>query len=102
MHHLEERDRRENVVRRRDDGGDAEAPLEAERQVDQRDEERDEDRRERLGLQLAADARADRLGATPPAPSFAGSALLESTPTICVADAVGIGRSRRALPWAAP
>ena len=40
-HHREERERRENVVRRRDDGGDAEAPLEADREVDQRDDERD-------------------------------------------------------------
>src|SRR5262249_54126296 len=61
-HHRKERERREDVVRRRDDGGNAETPLETDRQIDQCDDERDEDRGDRPGLELGADAWADRLG----------------------------------------
>src|SRR5437870_2315614 len=59
----DERDRGEDVVERREHGGEPEAPLEAEREVDQGDDEREKDRQERLALELAAHLRPDRLGA---------------------------------------
>ena len=63
-------------------GGDAEAPLEPDREVDQRDEERDQNRRDRLGLELGADARTDRLGAARTRAGLPGTRCLR-TPTMC-------------------
>src|SRR6266566_2516806 len=59
----DERDRGEDVVERREHGGEPEAPLEAEREVEQGDDEREKDRQEGLALELAAHLRPDRLGA---------------------------------------
>ena len=62
-HDREERERAEEIVERRQNGREAEAPLEAEGEVEQRDEERDDDGDDGVATQLIADAGADDLGA---------------------------------------
>src|SRR3989475_618688 len=59
----DERDRGEDVVERREHGGEAEAPLEPDGEVNEGDDERKQDREEGLALELAPHLRADRLGA---------------------------------------
>ena len=89
VHHREERERREDVVRRGEDGGDAEAPLEAEGEVDQRDEERDEDRDDRLASSARRRRAHRRLGACRPVAVVRRSVCCEHALTICCAGAVG-------------
>ena len=59
----QERERDQQVVDRRDDGAHGEAELEAEGDVEQDADEREHRRRDALLRQLAADRRADDLGA---------------------------------------
>ena len=59
-HHGNEGERSQDVVGRRDDGGQAEPPLEPDGQVDQHEEERGEYREQRLRAELAAHLRAHR------------------------------------------
>ncbi len=60
VHQFQECERREDVVRRRDDGGQSEAPLEPNREVDKRDGEREQDRDDGISAQLIADGRGRR------------------------------------------
>ncbi len=58
-----EGDGRQDVVERREHGGQAETPLEPDGEIGQGDEEREEDRQERFPLELFPHLRADGLGA---------------------------------------
>lgn len=63
VHQLEERQRREHVVSRRDERRKREAPLEADCQIHSRDKEREQHRDDCVACELVADARANGLGA---------------------------------------